>query len=171
MITGNTINLRAIELNDIDLLYKWENDTSIWKISQTIEPFSRVAIEQYVTSIRDIYADKQLRLIISLSSDQTSVGCVDLFDFDPNNQRAGVGILIADAKDRGKGYASEALGLLIEYAFTTLNLHQLYCNVPVNNESSLKLFKNQGFITIGIKKDWIRNGSDWNDEYILQLIN
>ena len=171
MFFGTKIKLRAIEPSDIDLLHKWENDRSIWSVSNTITSFSRKEIEEYITSIRDIYADKQLRLMICLASNDKSIGCIDLFDFDNNNLRAGVGILIAEPSQRQKGYASEALELLIKYCFTILNLHQLYCNIPADNEASLKLFKKHGFQEIGVKKDWIRTGNKWVDEYLFQLVN
>lgn len=171
MFFGTKIKLRTIKPSDIDLLHKWENDRSIWSVSNTITPFSRKEIEEYITSIRDIYADKQLRLMICLASNDKSIGCIDLFDFDNNNLRAGVGILIAEPSQRQKGYASEALELLIKYCFTILNLHQLYCNIPADNEASLKLFKKHGFQEIGVKKDWIRTGNKWVDEYLFQLVN
>jgi len=171
MFFGTKIKLRAIENSDIDLLHKWENDRSIWSVSNTITPFSRKEIEEYITSIRDIYADKQLRLMICLASNNKSIGCIDLFDFDKNNLRAGVGILIAEPSQRQKGYASEALELLIKYCFTILNLHQLYCNIPADNEASLKLFIKHGFQETGVKKDWIRTGNKWVDEYLFQLVN
>jgi len=79
--------------------------------------------------------------------------------------------LIAEPSQRQKGYASEALELLIKYCFTILNLHQLYCNIPADNEASLKLFKKHGFQEIGVKKDWIRTGNKWIDEYLFQLVN
>jgi diamine N-acetyltransferase len=99
-----------------------------------------------------------------------AVGCIDLFDFDPNHLRAGIGILIADKSDRRKGYASEALELLIKYCFETLNLHQLYCNVTPENEPSVLLFQKHKFQITGIKKQWIREATGFTDELFLQLI-
>ncbi|NTW31895.1 MAG: GNAT family N-acetyltransferase [Bacteroidetes bacterium] len=163
--------LRAPEPADIDLLYKWENDSRIWYLSNTVAPISRHLLEEYIlTAYQDIYTAKQLRLMIDNVNTGETVGCIDLFDFDPVNLRAGIGILISD-NQRNKGYASEALALLIDYAFNTLNLHQLYCNITTNNEVSLKLFKKHNFKNIGIKKDWTRLKDKWLDEYILQLIN
>ncbi len=170
---GKNIELRAIEPYDVDILYKWENDISVWHLSNTIEPFSKFVIEQYVmNSHQDIYTSKQLRLMIDLINPiakNKTIGCIDLFDFDPKNKRAGIGILITK-EQRAKGYASEALYLLIKYSFETLRLHQLYCNISVNNEVSLKLFQKFGFKIIGIKKEWLNINDKWVDEYMLQLI-
>lgn len=100
----------------------------------------------------------------------TTIGSIDLFDFDPFHKRAGIGILI-DEPFRRKGFALEALSLLTEYCFHTLNLHQIYCTIGDDNSESIKLFAKAGFVQCGIKKEWLcRNGS-WTDELIFQLIN
>lgn len=178
LLKGNHIQLRALEPTDIDLLYSWENNTEVWNVSNTQTPYSRYILEQYIqSSHQDIYTSKQLRLVIDLSSHligdmhQTkAIGCIDLFDYEPNHQRAGIGILIADKTEQGKGYASEALQLLIDYCFYSLNLIQVYCNITVDNEKSVTLFKRQGFEITGIKKQWIRNGEKFKDELLLQKI-
>ena len=177
-LKGQHISLRAIEPADIDLLYKWENDTETWNVSNTQAPFSHFVLEQYIASAhQDIYSAKQLRLMIDLSpilsiNEETgrTIGCIDLFDFDPNHQRAGIGVLIADTSNKRKGYASEALEILIEYCFLSLNLHQLYCNITVDNESSVLLFQKHGFQITGVKKQWIREGNEFKDELFLQKI-
>lgn len=172
MIHSDSINLRALEPSDIDILYDWENDQSLWHLSNTVTPFSRFVLEQYImNSDQDIYTAKQLRLIIEIDvNDQTTaIGAIDLFDFDPANHRAGLGILIKKS-ERNKGYATQALELLIKYCFGVLQLHQLYCNITSNNLSSLELFKKQSFEIIGIKKEWLYINDKWVDEYILQLI-
>ena len=169
-LQGQNISLRAIEPGDIDVLYQWENDTETWKVSNTQTPFSNFVLEQYIASAhQDIYSTKQLRLIICNSGNK-SIGCIDLFDFDPNNLHAGIGVLIADKSDRRKGYASEALEILTEYCFQFLNLHQIYCNITTDNESSVLLFQKHGFQITGIKKQWIRDGDKFKDELLLQKI-
>lgn len=169
-LQGQHISLRAMEPSDIDLLYIWENDAETWAISNTQAPFSRFVLEQYITTAhQDIYTIKQLRLIIC-NEDNKAVGSIELFDFDPNHLRAGVGILIAEKADRKKGYASEALALLIDYSFLSLNLHQLFCNIAVDNEPSILLFQKHGFLITGMKKQWIREGDRFKDELLLQKI-
>ena len=178
-LVGELIHLRALEPTDLNQLYKWENDSSIWSVSGTLVPFSKFVLEEFVTQVhQDIYTNKQLRLMIDLNyfdeadEDETtrSIGCVDLFDFDPKNKRAGIGILIADKADRGRGYATEALHLIMDYGFEVLDLHQIYSNIRVENESSVSLFKRAGFEVTGLKQDWIYEQGKFYDEYTLQLI-
>ncbi len=170
---GPNLLLRAPEPSDIEIIYRWENDASIWHLSNTQTPFSRFAIEQFVlNTTNDIYATRQLRLMIDWhSSDKAAlpVGSVDLFDFDPNHKRAGIGILIDDPFRR-KGFGMEAILLLIEYSFNTLNLHQLFCNIEQNNYESISLFTKAGFKSCGIKKDWLFRDGKWCDEMMFQLI-
>lgn len=178
-LVGELIHLRALEPTDLNQLYRWENDSSIWSVSGTLVPFSKFVLEEFVTQVhQDIYTNKQLRLMIDLKyfdeadEDETSrsIGCVDLFEFDPKNKRAGVGILIADKADRGRGYATEALHLIVDYGFEILDLHQIYSNVRVENESSVALFKKVGFEVTGLKQDWIYEQGKFYDEYTMQLI-
>lgn len=179
LLVGELIRLRALEPIDLDRLYRWENDTSIWSVSGTMAPFSRFVLEEFVNQAhQDIYTNKQLRLMIELKyvtdedddDGMKAIGCVDIFEFDPRNKRAGLGILIADRADRGKGYATEALHLVLEYSFQVLDLHQLYCNVRIDNESSVALFKKSGFEITGLKQDWIHENGRFVDEYTMQLV-
>jgi diamine N-acetyltransferase len=172
-LDGEHIKLRALEKSDLDLLYNWENDTSLWNTGTTLVPFSKHTLSKYLEIAHlDLFEAKQLRLMIDLKAKgHKTIGSIDLFDYDPFHERAGVGILITDSSDRRKGYASEALELLIQYTFNLLGLHILYCNVSADNEISLKLFKKCGFQVVGLKKEWSRHGNTWNDEYLLQLIN
>ncbi len=173
ILKGKKLHLRAVEPSDIDLLYQLENDPSIWKVSSTLAPYSRFQIEEYVMNVQnDIYSSRQLRLMIvghSGDIDGKSVGAIDLFDFDPFHLRAGIGILVRE-EFRGNGYAAEALELLIHYAFEVLNLRQLYSNITPINTSSISLFEKYGFERCGIKKDWIRTGNSWMEEWMFQLI-
>lgn len=168
-LIGANVSLRALEPKDAQILYEWENDAEVWKVSNTLVPFSMHLLEIYVNSAQDIYLNKQLRFMICLKD--KAIGTIDLFDYEPFHQRAGVGIIIADKSQRQKGYASEALGIIVDYCFSILFLHQLYCNIESSNEQSLKLFLAKDFSIVGVKKDWNRTSDSFNDEYLLQLIN
>jgi len=166
------LKLRAPEPEDISLLYMWENDQDIWQISNTLTPYSKYTIRKYIEkSGRSIFEAGQLRLMIDIASDGTTIGTVDLFDFDPFHLRAGIGILIAEKSQRKKGYATMAIEFMIDYSFNRLNIHQLYCNILADNTESMKLFTSLGFKQIGIKKEWIRSGDGFKDELIFQLLS
>lgn len=167
---GKNISLRAIEPEDIDALYRWENDLKLWHVSETLIPFSKFILKEYIQeATRDIFDARQLRLIIAENEDGTSAGAIDLFDYDPLHRRAGVGLLIQD-NHRRKGYAAEALELIKHYAFNTLMLHQLYCQIGESNQKSMKLFTKAGFEITGKKKEWLKYPEGWENVLFLQLL-
>ena len=171
-LKGDNIYIRALEPNDLEFVYAIENDQSIWEVSNTHTPYSRFLVKQYLENAhQDIYEAKQLRLAICQDQDFPALGLIDLFDFDPKNNRAGVGIVIQENENRKQNIGSEALALLIEYAFFNLNLHQLYANIGTENEASKALFTKFGFEMIGVKKDWTFVNGKYKDEAIFQLIN
>lgn len=169
-LQGEHIYLRALEPGDLDTLYKWENNPAIWKVSNTLAPFSKFVLEQYlVNAHQDLFTAKQVRMMIC-TKDAKPVGTIELFDFDPLNGRVGLGILIDDASQE-KGYATDALKVLIAYCFEILLLNQVYCNIAASNQKSLHLFKKLGFTEAGLKKQWNKTGkNNFEDEWMLQLI-
>jgi len=171
-LENKNIYLRALEPKDLDFLYKTENNSTIWHLSNTQTPFSKFSLKQYIerSLSEDIYSLKELRLVICKTDDSYPIGLVDLFDFDPKNKRAGIGILISNPNNRGLGYASQTLETLINYAFNVLNLHQLYCNIIADNQDSIHLFSKYNFEFVGTKKDWIFDDENWKDELFFQLI-
>lgn len=164
------LRYRALEPEDITLLYRWENDQEVNEVSLSKVPFSKYILEQYITHAQmDIQQAGQVRFILE-KLDSTPIGCIDLFDYDAIDRRAGIGILI-DKEFRSNGFAKEAICLITDYAFNVLGLHQLYCSVGLDNIASLNLFKSCGFEQIGIRKDWrYRNGAFY-DVVEFQLLN
>jgi diamine N-acetyltransferase len=165
------IRLRALEPEDLELLYEWENNDTIWSVSNTFSPFSKYTLKRYLeNSHKNIYETGQLRLMIDHIQDKITIGTIDIFDFDPFHKRAGVGILIAKEDYRRKGYGSMSLTCIIDYCFKTLQLHQLYCNILANNCESMDMFKKKGFVQTGQKNDWVKTSDGYLDEYMFQLI-
>ena len=230
MLSGGAVRLRAVEPEDAELLYEWENDPAVWAVSGTTEPFSREQIQRFIerqASGGDLLRTGQLRLMIEVpepagaaetgaaetgaaetgaaetgaaetgaaeteaaeteaepgmtdeakaaNPNRTSrmfrtVGTIDLFEYDPLHGRAGIGILIYDRSDRGRGYAADAVETLCRYARERLRMHQLWCNVGAENEASLRLFRGLGFREIGRKRDWLWTPDGYGDEIMLQKI-
>ena len=170
-LIGHSVALRAIEPEDLEFLFETENNELFWEVSHTQKPFSKFLLKQYLeNSHLDIFEAKQLRLVITEKINNACIGMIDLFDFNPQHKRAGIGILIHE-KYQHNGFGSEALKLLISYSFKHLGLHQLYANITTNNTKSITLFKKHLFHEVGRKKDWIFNNGVFKDELLFQRIN
>lgn len=170
LLSNEQITLRALEPTDLDTLYRWENDTALWAVSDTAAPYSRETLWHYLEGYTgDIYAQRQLRLMITLSADGTPVGTIDFLNFDPLNNRAELGLFI-DGNYRGQGLGRKALDLLTAYARDHIGLRQLYVFIALDNEVCLKLFEDYGYSRVGVLKSWVKRGSTYRDVALLQML-
>ena len=150
------IRLRALEPEDLEWLYRMENDDTLWDCGRSNVPYSRYVLRSYIAEARhDVYADGQVRLAVVEQKGQSVVGCVDLVDFSPRHLRAEVGIAIFP-KFRRQGYATAALRMLSGYARNYLHLRQLYAVVSGDNVGALQLFGQCGDDSSALLPDWLR---------------
>lgn len=164
-----SVRLRALEPSDLELLYLWENDPEVWRVSETIAPISRERLARLIKDQDyDIHASRQMRLMIDV--DNVAVGCVDLFNFEPLHRRFAVGILIYAEEHRRKGYASMVVEQVKNYAYNTLGLKQIWVNVDVDNPASIALFESCGFVRSAHRKEWIYRDGGFVDELEYQYI-
>lgn len=163
------ITLRALEPEDIDLLYQIENDPSLWKVGASNMPFSRFTLQRYIAETTgDFFTDQQLRLVME-NSQKERVGLIDLFNFSPAHRRAEVGIVVT-TPFRRRGYALSALEQIIDYATNILHIHQLYAYIALDNEASLNLFQQAAFRKTSLLKDWLHDGKGYSDVVVVQCI-
>ena len=165
----NEYILRALEPDDLDILYDTENDKSLWKYSNTSSPFSKHSLKKFIeNSHLDIIEHKQVRLVLS-DKNNLPFGFIDLFKYDMINKRAGVGIIIFE-KYRSRGLGSISLDLIENYVKKYIPIHQLYANISSENIESIKLFEKHNYLKVGNKKDWIYYNNKYFDELLYQKI-
>ena len=170
MLTGDKIFLRALEPEDLEFLYRAENDASIWHAGVIQQPLSKFTLAAYLENANQTIDEAgQLRLVICLLNTNKPIGLIDLFEYDATNQRAGVGVMLLQ-EQRGKGLGVDALKVLKAYASEKLRLHQLYCHVQQENIASVGLFNKSGFVTIGTLTDWVRTANGYSNVYLMQCI-
>ena len=165
---STSIRLRAIEPEDLDLIYKVENDITFWRHGTSTVPYSRYTLKQYIASSQNnIFADGQVRLVIE-TIDGQSIGLADLYSFDPTNLRAEVGILLLPPF-QGKGLGSETLRQLAVYA-RLIHLHQLWATIAISNKAAEHAFAHAGFKQKAYLSDWLRQADSFVDAAIWQLM-
>lgn len=170
MLSSNRLILRAPEPEDLDILYRWENDTSLWQYGHTLNPLSRFALREFIVSCSEnIFETRQMRFIVTGKEQNQPVGAVDLYELDSFHQRVGIGILI-DSEFQRRGYAKEALGLIRDYCFDWLHMHQLFAHIPETNTPSVALFRSSGFVVSGVLQDWIRTHDKYENVVVMQCL-
>jgi len=169
-LENENLLLRALEPEDLDILYEWENNSELWKYSSTLTPYSKFALRDYLTnSLEGIIYTRQLRLMAIDKKSNAVVGTIDLFDYDPIHQKACIGILV-DTKFRRKGWGEEILHLTADYAFRVLHLNQLYAYIPLSNTSSFNLLCKCGYEQTGLLKSWHKTSNGFEDVRLMQLL-
>ncbi len=163
------VHLRAIEPEDLDLLYRIENDMKLWNIGATNVPYSRYTLHDYIANASgDIYTDRQVRMMIENAEGQI-VGIVDIVNFDPSNRRAELGLIIEEPY-RHQGYAQSAMAQICDYALHVLHIHQLFAFIDVTNESCIRLFRKLGYQESAHLKDWLFDGQSYHDAMVMQTV-
>lgn len=169
-LRNEQINLRAVEPEDLELMYQIENNPGLWEVGSTTVPYSRYVLKQYIEKSQcDIFADRQLRLIIEQNQDKRILGSIDLTDFDPLHNRAAIGIVILE-EFHHTGIARQTLNLLCEYSFDFLHLKQLYAYISIDNTASIALFTSCGFFQSGTLKAWIQTYDGYKDALFVQKV-
>ena len=159
--------LRALEPEDVDVLYAVENDVSHWKYSDRNQPYSKATLRNYIAHAHeDIYTTGQLRFVLAAPG-HPFIGMVDLYNFSAMHHRAGVGLLILKHY-RKQGFGVQAIALLEAYVKAHLQLHQLYACFSEDNLPSKKLFEKMGFQEAGVKKDWIFHSGGYHHVLFFQ---
>lgn len=165
----NTVTLRAIEPEDLDLLYRIENDSQLWNAGVTNVPYSRYTLHDYIANAAaDIYTDRQVRLIIE-DAHHHAIGLADLVNFDPQHNRAEIGLVI-EQPFRHKGLAKATLQRLHHYAMHTLHLHQLYAIIDTQNSPAMTLFQNAGYNLTATLSDWLFDGHEYRHAALMQKV-
>ncbi|MDE6178426.1 MAG: GNAT family N-acetyltransferase [Duncaniella sp.] len=166
---GARVSLRALEPSDVPLLYEWENRRELWDAGSTVAPFSLRQLHAYASGYDgDIFASRQLRMMIDLAETGETIGTLDLFNFDPACSRCEVGIFV-NVPWQGRGYGAEALSAAASVLGHVISLHQLYAVVCSDNEPAKALFAKAGFRHTATLPDWIRRGGEYADALVFSL--
>jgi diamine N-acetyltransferase len=168
VLSQGKYRLRAMEPEDAPLLHQWENRSEEWWLGAQLAPISLEAMERFAGGDHDVWADRQIRLILDLEGQP--IGAFDLYDVDPRSRKAGVGVVIGQAF-RKNGHATIGLQLLTHYAFEHLGLRMIFAEVPAVQPASKHLFSKAGFESNGILKQWVRRGIAFEDLLLMQLFN
>jgi diamine N-acetyltransferase len=168
LLQNEILRLRAVEPEDLDRLYAWENNSQLWDVGNTRNPYSKFVLKQYISqSDQSIYETKQLRLMMVCVKTNQTVGTVDLFDFEIHNSRIALGLFV-DAEFQGNGYAKASLKLIEQYVFDYLKVNQLYVHIAENNTASIKMFEKENFEKTGILKNWIKTLTGFENIILFQ---
>ena len=146
-LRGDTVDLRSIEVEDAAFLRAHKNDRRVWQPTGWPWPASSQGLEEW---IGDLQEDDGVHLLACV--DEEPVGKVDLFEVDDTHGTGELGYWIVP-DHQGEGYGSEAVALLVEYAFSELRFHRIEAKVFEFNDASMGLLESIGFTAEGAHRE------------------
>lgn len=163
------IYLRAFEPEDYKTSIKWRKDDDIWDMLGGTKYFVSEAYEkQWVENA--IFNSKDIRLAVCLSLNHLYIGNVYITDINMTNRTGTSHVLIGNKDYWGKGYAKEALMLLLDYAFNERGLNRISANVLTSNTASIKMHQKAGYIMEGVLRQSVYKNGNFQDQAILSIL-
>lgn len=170
ILEGKRIYLREIKVEDVNQNYcGWMNDPDVNKyLESRFAAHSIVSLKKYV---KNIISDRlNVFFAIILKTENKHIGNIKLGPINNVHNVADIGIIIGEKDCWGKGYATEAINLVVNYAFTRLNLHKITAGCYATNKGSLNAFLKAGFSQEGVRKQHCFSDGKYVDDIVLGII-
>lgn len=165
----NRIYLRALEPDDYLISIQWRKDDEIWEMVGGPKYFvSQEYEKEWVLDA--IHSKNKMVLAICLKENHKYIGNVILNEFDLLNRTACSAILLGDKEEWGKGFASEAIMQLLEYAFFHKNLHRVSALVLEENKASLRMHEKCGYVREGLLRQSVYKDGEYKNQVVLSIL-
>lgn len=160
------VTLRAIEIDDLDSIHQWSNDSDIWdKLGGWHFPYSKVSTEKWIKNINN--NDQFNQYFAIQTSNKKIIGTINIVNIDWKNRSATYGIMIGDKNSQGKGFAKSAMSIILRYLFEELGMVRIESDILDVNVRSLKFHKNNGWLVEGEKKYADFRGGVWHSKILI----
>ena len=166
-IVGERVYLSPINKDDFEIYTKWLNDYAVSGGLGNYRQMLSLNREQKI--LEDLTAEGHNYAIVRIEDD-TLIGNAGLAEIDHINRRATIGLFIGEAENRGKGYGSEALRLLVDFGFKFLNLHNIMLHVHSDNVQGIACYKKVGFREFGRRRDAIFKDGKYFDDVHMEVL-
>jgi len=150
-LTGKHVYLRPLDRNDLTYILKWSNDPEIRGLTGEVRPMSLAKVEEFYERVKS--DDQRVWFIIALQEDDRVIGEAGLLRMFPAWRTTDLSIIIGERETWGKGYGTEAINLLLDYAFGYLNFHRVAIGVVCLNEAALGFYEKVGFRKEGVQRE------------------
>ena len=169
MLQGARVRLRAVEDDDLDLLWRWRNDLEVAGNLNQPRPWSRADVRAWVNRNRE-QADQRLWFIIE-TQDGRPIGRIGLTEMDSLNRHAELNLVIGEKEFQGQGLGQDAARTLVRYAFEQLGLNKLWLVTLASNERALICFERCGFRRTGVMQQHMFRDGKLQDVVVMEALN
>lgn len=170
MFENTNIKLRKLSANDYTTYHDWRNDIEVMQsTSPQLDLYTLEETEQFISMI-SAQSDAKGYMIEHKETGKV-VGIISLINIDYKNRSAECIIDIGSKDMWGQGIGSDAMSLILKFAFTELNLHRVYLQVFDFNERAIKLYEKMGFTHDGRFREALYRFGEWHDIVIMSILN
>ena len=168
-LEGETVELRRHARENYGLYAKWYGDPEIWHLtSWALSPLDRSAVEK-------LFEDRELSPIddsfaIHIKDDDEPVGVISLMNISDTNASAELSVIVGHPDDRHQGYGTEAIELLIRYAFEELGLNRVGLSAFDFNGEAISAYEKLGFAVEGRYRQAIKRNSGFHDAILMSIL-
>jgi len=167
MIVGQKTRLRAIEREDIPTFVRWFNDPEVRRYLEMYLPMSKAEEEEWFEAR---LKDQSCRIFAIETEEGAHIGNIGLHDLDWRNRTAGLAIVIAEKEYWGRGYGSDAIITLLDFAFNEMNLHRIYLSVFDFNERAIRCYEKCGFRHEGRAREAFFQDGKYHDNLLMSIL-
>ncbi|GAB6988284.1 GNAT family N-acetyltransferase [Paenibacillus pini] len=168
VLEGERIYLRPFTNEDSELYYVSLLDKEMRRLTGTKKIFSKNMIEKHIARIAE--DDERIDLLIVLKEEDKVIGDIALLDIDLNNRNAHMRIALFNDEECSKGYGTEAMRILLNYGFGSLNLHRVELNVYSFNPRAIKAYEKLGFVKEGVQRDILFYDHEYHDAITMSIL-
>jgi len=168
-LEGETVELRRHARENYGLYARWYGDPEIWHLtSWALSPLNRSAVEK-------LFEDRELSPIddsfaIHIKDDDEPVGVISLMNISDANASAELSVIVGHPDNRHQGYGTEAIELLIRYAFEELGLNRVGLSAFDFNGEAISAYEKFGFAVEGRYRQAIKRNSGFHDAILMSIL-
>jgi RimJ/RimL family protein N-acetyltransferase len=168
-LRGELVYLRPLEPEDADVVHRWFEDTRVQTLMGD-PPVSLASRRQRYAEAAKTDGPDLFRFVICLLDDDRPIGRVDLFELDRRNGSAAFGITIGEPELWGRGFGTDAVNALVDFAFGQLRLERVWLDTDEHNARAQAAYVKAGFTQEGrFRRAWYQNGR-WSDDIRMALL-
>jgi RimJ/RimL family protein N-acetyltransferase len=171
MLKGDRVYLGPVKREYIDSYLKWLNDPAITQFLSMFLPLTRMMEEDWIENLKNRNDTIAFGILIPDENDvEKLIGNCGLHAIDWKNRVAEVGIIIGEKEYQSKGYGTEAMEILINYGFKTVNLNRIQLRVYEFNSRAINSYKKIGFVEEGRMRKAVFINGEYHDIIIMSIL-
>jgi len=167
-LIGERVLLRTIEVDDLPLIRKWANDPEVRRLTGEAMPMSKAGAEKFLEKVRQ--DSERVWFVIVVKDRDQVIGEAGLLRMFHPWRTTDLTLIIGDREMRGQGYGTEAILLLLDYAFGYLGFHRVSVGVVGFNERALRFYEKVGFKREGVQRDGYYYDHTFSDFVMMSIL-